>query len=195
MQTELKIPAAALAIAVAISCVSVVLTRSHYSNLEHKWRQVKRSNKSESARLVTALTDRQAFAKYQPAYASLLDNHSLLVHNRIALLSYLAWLGNEVDPLAHSYSIGAAAPIDEPPSNLPRGMVADIAINAEFLHGDHLAEYLWQLEQQRIALLRVVAVDVALGADNQAAGDGKAPPLVARIKLHWYALPTTSASG
>jgi hypothetical protein len=194
MQAELKRPFAVFICACVLAGGGLLMTVSGYHELDQQWERQKQVKARESASLLAALADHQAYARFRPAYASILENRDRLVHNRIVLLNYLAQLEEETGPLLHSYSIGAARTHGDHPDARTQVLVADITIDAQFRHEEHLAEYLWHLEQQRDALLGVAVVDVALHETSVSGSDQVTPTLTAKIKLHWLALPVFDAS-
>ena len=104
------------------------------------------------------------------------------------MLEYLDELNADISALEHSFSIEPAQELQKADHHLPGVMVSIIRISAEFHHEDHLIDYLWHIDQQQSALLKVVAVDVSILAGGRPASGDENSHLQVEIRLHWFAV-------
>ena len=179
-------------ILVAIVCGVFVVT-SH-AHLQHQLITIKRMKLSESGALVAAMSDQQRFHQYRESYDAMMADPSQFSRNRISLLNYLSTLNAEVAPLDHSFTIDPARLLAGSDQHLPPVSVSSIKLVAEFRHENHLFDYLWHIDQQQAALLKVVAVDVSMQTNGHSSGDDDASYLKVQIRLHWFAFTEIEVS-
>ena len=191
---DLKWTYVLLASATLIAVVCVVSVFTSHAELHQQLITVKRIKLSESGALFAAMSDQQRFHQYRESYDAVMADASRFSRNRISLLSYLSTLNADVAPLVHSFAIEPARPLVDGDQHLPPVSVSSIKLEAEFRHENHLFEYLWHIDQQQTALLKVVAVDVSMQTNRQPPGNEDASYLKVQIRLHWFAFTAIEVS-